>query len=440
MDENDLSDSSMLSRHLESWSSLSHEERVERFRSVPRDQAEDLFLALSSVDQAELLLELRPAERRSWVRLLAPDDAADMIQALPETTRPEVLDLLDVSTHLEVDALMAYAEDEAGGLMSSRYIRLRPDMTAEVAVRYLRVQLRKSVATARYAYVIGHDQKLLGVVSLRELFLAHPDEIIHEVMSQDLVMLPEDMDQEEVGRRFSTYDLNAIPVVDDEGRMKGVVTVDDIVSVVQEEATEDIQKMGATEALEEPYLRTSFLKMLRKRVVWLVLLFVGGMFTATAMKHYAHDIERIVVLAVFIPLIISSGGNSGSQASTLIVRALALREIRLRDWYRVLFRELLTGLSLGIILGVIGLLRVLWGPASLADADQNFLLSVTVGLALVGVVFWGSIVGSMLPFLLKILRLDPAMASAPMVATIVDVTGLIIYFTVASAMLTEHFL
>jgi magnesium transporter len=255
-------------------------------------------------------------------------------------------------------------------------------------------------------------------------------------MATDLVTLPEDMDQEEVSRKFAQCGLSALPVVDSENRMKGIVTVDDVVEVVEEEATEDMHKLGGTEALDEPYLTIGLPAMIRKRAGWLTFLFVGEMLTATAMQFYEKQIEQAVVLALFIPLIISSGGNSGSQATSLVIRAMALREVRMRDWWRVFIRELIAGLSLGVILGFIGMIRILAWPARHQLYGEHFrLVAVTVASALVGVVLWGSIAGSMLPFVLRRIGFDPATSSAPFVATLVDVTGLVIYFSVASIIL-----
>jgi len=421
---------------LESWPSLTVEERQGAFLSLGRLETEDLFLNLTPSDQAQILSTLPVRERRSWLRLLAPDDAADIVQNLPPENRDEALELLDPPTRKEVSALLAYAEDDAGGLMNSRFARLRPEMSVDEAIRYLRAQAKTHVETIYYAYVLDFHQRLLGVVSFRQLFSAAPDTQVKDVMKTDIVCLPEDMDQEEVGRRFSQHDLMAIPVVAQDGTMKGIVTVDDIVSVVEEEATEDIQKLGGVEALQAPYLQVSFIDMLKKRAGWLMILFVGEMFTATAMGYFEKEIERAVVLALFIPLIISSGGNSGSQASTLIIRAIALGEVRLKDWWRVFFRELSTGIALGSILGGLGLLRILlWPQRAVVYGPHAFLIAVTVALSLVGIVLWGTVTGSMLPFALRRLGFDPATASAPFVATLVDVTGLIIYFTVASLVL-----
>jgi magnesium transporter len=422
----------------EAWILFTPGDRVLGFASLPRAEQEDFYLGLSAREQAELVLSLPPAERRSWVRMLPPDDAADLVQAAPAEEREGLLALLDDVTRKEVTALLAYAEDEAGGLMNPRYARVRPDMTVDEALSYLRRQARDRVETIYYAYVLDEQQRLVGVVTFRELFSAPGDRRVRDVMTaRDLVSVTDDMDQEAVSRVFAEHDLNAIPVVDRDGRMKGIVTVDDIVDVVEEEATEDIQKFGGMEALEAPYLEVRLARMVKKRAGWLSALFIGEMLTATAMAFFEDEIARAVVLAVFLPLIISSGGNSGSQASTLVVRAMALGEVRLRDWWRVMRREIAAGLMLGSILGAIGTVRILvWQAIGHVYGEHYVLVALTVGTSLVGVVLFGTLAGSLLPFVLRRLGFDPASASAPFVATLVDVTGLLIYFSIASVVLS----
>lgn len=420
----------------DSWSSLTPDERREKFKELPRTDAEELFLNLKTHDQVELISEASQLEKRSWVRLLAPDDVADLIQEVGLDSKEDLLSLLDPQTKREVIALLAYAEDAAGGLMSTRFVRLRPDMTVDEAISYLRIQAKTHVESIYYAYVLDSDQKLLGVISFREIFSATPGTKIADIMHSEILKLPPDMDQEQIGRIFSQHDLMALPVVDELGIMKGIVTFDDIAHAIQEEATEDIHKLGGVESLDAPYMKISMIEMIKKRAGWLLVLFLGEMFTATAMGYFQTEIERAVVLALFIPLIISSGGNSGSQASTLIIRAMALGEVRLRDWWRVLGRELIAGLSLGLCLGLVGLCRILiWPTRESLYGPHYVLVAVTVMLSLIGIVLWGTISGSMLPFLLKKVGFDPASASAPAVATLVDVTGLIIYFSVASIVL-----
>jgi magnesium transporter len=425
----------------DAWAVLSRADRAEGFTMLPRQEAEELFLGLRAKDQLLLLLSLPPGERRSWMRLLPPDDAADLLQEASAEDRDALLALLDEPTRKEVRALLAYQEDQAGGLMSPRYARVRSDMTVDEAVTYLRQQARAQVETIYVAYVLGQDQRLLGVVSFRDLFAADPHKYVRDVMRTEVVTATDQQDQESVSRLFAQHGLQALPVVDADGRMKGIVTVDDIVDVVQEEATEDIQKFGGVQALDAPYLQIALGTMIRKRGVWLAALFVGEMLTATAMAFFEDEIARAVVLALFVPLIISSGGNSGSQASTLVIRAMALGEVRPRDWWRVVRRELVTGLALGTVLGSIGFLRIVTWQAVRPTYGPHYLaVAATVFFSLIGVVMFGTLSGSLLPFILKRLRFDPASASAPFVATLVDVTGLIIYFTVASVILRHSLL
>lgn len=420
------------------WDGIPSEQHQRIFKRLSRAAAEELFLSIKTQGQAELFSALPEHDRKSWIRLLPPDDAADLVQQLPEHDRFHALDLLDQATLTEVLALLAYKEDEAGGLMSPRFARLRPDMTTDQALRYLREQTRVQVETIYYAYVLDNHQKLLGAVSLRDLFSAPHDKKVSEIMAKgdEIVSVREDQPQEEIAMIFSKKEHRALPVIDAEGHMKGIITVDDVVDIIKEEATEDIQKIGGMEALEEPYFKTSFLQMIRKRAGWLLVLFIGEMFTATAMGHYEDEIARAVVLALFVPLIMSSGGNSGSQATTLIIRAMALGEVRLSDWWRVMARELVSGIMLGVILGTVGLLRIALWPARLTLYGEHYdILAVAIGCSLIGIVTWGTMMGAMLPLILKRIGIDPAIASAPFVATLVDVTGLVIYFSVASIFL-----
>ena len=420
----------------DAWPVLSRAEKIEGFEFLQRDDAESFFLQLNGRDRADLVLGLTPAERRLWMRLLALDDAADLIQEAPAQDRAALLAMLDDPTQREVKGLLDYAEDDAGGLMNPRYSRLRPDMTVGEAISYLRRDAQSRARTTYYAYVVDHDERLLGVITFRDLIVAPADKSIGEVMRSEIISARDDMDQEALSKLFMRHHLLMIPVVDGAGRIKGIVNVDDIVDVVQEEATEDIQKIGGVESLDGPYLQVSLPKMIRKRAGWLAALFLGEMLTATAMGYFEAEIARAVILALFVPLIISSGGNSGSQATTLVIRAMALGEVRPRDWWRVIRREFATGLALGSILAAIGLVRILlWQFLFDAYGEHYFLIAVTVGLSLVGVVMWGSLMGSVLPFILRSLGFDPASASAPFVATLVDVTGLVIYFTAAAIVL-----
>jgi len=328
-----------------------------------------------------------------------------------------------------------YPEDEAGALMHAGYVHISPDSSVEEAIAEIRKQAG-SVEMIYYGYALDEDQHLLGVVSFRELISAERSKKVRDVIHTDYVFVEEDTDQETVARLLAKRRLLAVPVLDSEGHMRGIVTSADVAGMVQEEAGEDILKIGGMEAFEGPYLEVTFRQMVRKRAGWLAILFVGEMLTATAMGFFSKEIERAVVLALFIPLIISSGGNSGSQATTLVIRAMALGEIKLRDWWRVIRRELAAGLALGVILGMIGISRILLWHALRGTYGEHYLVvALTIGCSLIGVVLFGTTAGSMLPFVLRRCGLDPASASAPFVATLVDVSGLVIYFSVASIIL-----
>ena len=421
----------------DAWPALDLEERLEGFRLLDPGEAERLFEDLEAREQCALLLALGPAERQLWMRQLAPDDAADAVQAAAPEEREALLSALDAPTRREVAALLAYAEDEAGGLMSPRYVRLRPDMSVDEAVAYLRRAARERVETIYYIYVLDAEQRLLGVVSFRDLFAAQPEAKVRQVMRTSIISVRDDLDQEAVANVIAENGLMAVPVLDAEGRIRGIVTVDDIVDVVREEATEDIQKIGGTQALDAPYLEVSVFEMVRKRGGWLSVLLAGQLLTAATMSLFESALARAVVLALFIPLVISSGGNAGSQASTLVIRAMAMQEVRLRDWWRVLRREIAAGLVLGILLGGIALLSISLWPTSDAAFSGHFLaVGTTVAVSLIWIVLWGAVSGGMLPFVLERFGLDPASASGPLVTTLVDVTGLLIYFSVASVILS----
>ena len=366
--------------------------------------------------------------RRRWFPGL---DFTD--QVLQRASEMEVTVVAERSRHGRGSS--PYPEDEAGALMHAGYVKVSPQMRVEEAIGEIRRQAGQ-VEMIFYAYVLDESQHLMGIVSFRELLSAERSRTIRELMRKDYVFVLEDADQETVAQLLAKRHLLAIPVQDQDGRMVGVITSADVAGLVQQQAGEDILKIGGMEALDGPYLEVTFGQMVRKRAGWLAILFVGEMLTATAMGFFSAEIERAVVLALFIPLIISSGGNSGSQATTLVIRAMALGEIRLRDWWRVIRRELAAGLTLGTILGVIGISRIiLWHTLRGTYGPHYLVVALTIGCSLVGVVMFGTTAGSMLPFILRRCGLDPASASAPFVATLVDVTGLIIYFSVASVIL-----
>jgi magnesium transporter len=433
---NDLQESLSAAELRDAWPFLSRADRVSGFRMLPQAQAAEMLGSLDPGDQATLLARFPETEARAWMRALPPDDAADCLQAAEPELRTRLSALLDDWTRGEVTALLAYAEDEAGGLMNPRFARLRPDMRVDEAVTYLRRQTRERAETVYYVYVLDREQRLLGVVSFRDLLTSETSRKVADIMTKDFVSIPADMDQEAVSQVFAKTGLLALPVLDGDKRIVGIVTVDDIVDVVREEATEDIQKIGGVAALGGPYLGVSLPEMVRKRAGWLSVLFISEMLTTTAMAYFQDEIAKAVVLALFQPLIVSAGGNSGSQATTLIIRAMALGEVRLRDWFRVMRRELASGLTLGLMLGAMGMTRIVaWHFVFHAYGAHYLAVALTVSASVVLVVLWGTLTGSMLPFLLRRIGLDPASASAPFVATFVDVSGLLIYFSIASVVL-----
>jgi magnesium transporter len=382
-------------------------------------------------DPVELVLSMPEEERRAWLRSLAPDDAVDLIRKAPLTEQASLLDGLDPWSRAEVSGLLAYKEDEAGGLMNPRFARLRPEMDIDEAIAYLRRQAGQ-VETIYYAYVLDLNQRLLGIVSLRDLLSARRDRHVDQVMHRQFQSVRENARHEAVTKLMTDYRLLAIPVLDHTGVMQGIVTIDDAMQASRDGADHDLQRIGGMEALGAPYLKTSFRDLMRKRAGWLSILFLGEMLTATAMGFFQDEIARAVVLALFIPLIISSGGNAGSQATTLVIRAMALGEVRPRQWWRVLKRELMSGIGLGVVLCAIGITRILiWHGASGAYGEQFARIASVIGVSLIGVVLFGTIAGAMLPLILRACGLDPANASAPAVATMVDVSGLIIYFSIA---------
>jgi magnesium transporter len=346
-----------------------------------------------------------------------------------------VLVLLTPEERAVAVKLLGYPDGSIGRLMTPHYVAVREGWTVAQVLDYIRAH-GESSETLNVIYVVDDKGQLIDDIRIRKFLLAAPASPVLSLMDRHFVALKATDDQETAVSVFRAEDLSAIPVTDSAGMLIGIVTVDDVLDVAEAEATEDIQRFGGTEALDEPYMETGFARMIQKRAGWLTALFLGEMLTATAMGAYEAEIERAVVLALFVPLIISSGGNSGSQASTLVIRALALGEVRLRDWWRVIRREFAAGLVLGGILGTVGFLRItLWSAFSDMYGIHWLLVALTVGIALIGVVLWGTLIGSLLPFVLRRLGFDPAASSAPFVATIVDVTGLVIYFSVGVLLL-----
>ncbi len=417
--------------------SLPERERRVAFDLIAARDRARAMAALSELDadMGVSLLEGRSADDVSrLIAELPPDDAVGLINQLPQELADTVLESLHRKDGDDVAELLQHAENTAGRLMNPRVFALSEDTTSGEAVAGLQQAGGKELFF--YVYVIDDREHLVGVVSLRRLLLVAPTARLKDIMTTDIISVGLDADQEEVAKLVTSYNVVAIPVVDSENRLVGTFTVDDVIDVIKDETTEDIQKIGGVEALDEPYINTPFWTLIKKRGRWLVVLFFGELLTATAMGYFEKEIAKAVVLALFVPLVISSGGNSGSQAASLIIRALALGEVTLRDWWKVMRREILSGLALGGLLGAVAFIRIsVWQTLFHSYGDHWLKIAVTVSISLVGVVMWGTISGSMLPFLMKRLGADPAASSAPFVATLVDVTGLVIYFSVAAAVL-----
>lgn len=405
------------------------------FRILPRDTAGEAFEYLPVDQQAELVKTLGSEQLVNVLNEMAPDDRTRLLEELPAEVTKRVLTTLRPEELKVARQLLGYPEKSAGRYMTPEYLAIRPDMTAAEALEYLR-KYGRGVETLNILYVTDEKGVLLSDLRLGALVMADPNTRVADLYERQLVSIPATAPREEVVAAFEKYDRVALPVTDTRGVLVGIITVDDVLDVAEEEATEDIQRLGGMEALEAPYLEIGLFQMLKKRAGWLSVLFLGEMLTTTAMGYFEHELARAIVLTLFIPLIVSSGGNSGSQATSLIIRSLAVRDVRLADWWRVLRRELAAGLALGGLLGAIAFLRITLWPKEWTDyGPHSVMLGLTVAVSLVGVVAFGSLCGSMLPFLLRRIGFDPAAASAPFVATLVDVTGLIIYFTVASAVL-----
>jgi magnesium transporter len=419
---------------------LPEQDKVIVFRVLNVDLAADTFEHLEFETQEELLKAMGHEEVAAILNDMSPDDRTALFEELPGTSAKRLIQLLSADERKVAQTLLGYPENSVGRLMTPEYIAVKQDWTISETLDYIRKNGADS-ETLNVIYVINGKGVLIDDIRIREIILSSPDKKIIDLMDENFIALNVHDDQEKAVEVFKKYDRIALPVVDNSGVLIGIVTVDDVLDIAEEEATEDIQKLAAVQVLEESYPSISIPVMLRKRGSWLALLFVGEMFTASAMALFENEISRAIVLTLFIPLIISSGGNSGSQAATLVIRALSLGEISIKDWFFIFKRELITGLALGVILAIIGFLRItIWESVSNVYGQHWFLIGITVSASLIGVVLWGTISGSMLPLILKKLGLDPATSSAPLVATMVDVIGLIIYFTVAILVLSGSLL
>jgi magnesium transporter len=410
---------------------LPEDEQVIIFRLLPNALAADVFEYLEAEPQQQLLHAMAHEQVVAILNEMSPDDRTALLEEMPSAAARQLIKLLTPDERRVAQALLGYPEDSVGRLMTPDFIAIHDDWTVKEVLDHIR-EFGRDSETLNVIYVVDERGKLIDDLRMREFLLRPLDAKVSDFRDRTFVALKVNDSQEEALNAFRKYDRIALPVVDSNDVLVGIVTSDDMLDVAEEEATEDIQKFGGMEALDEPYMRISLLRMVRKRAGWLIILFLGEMLTASAMGYYEGEIAKAVVLALFLPLIISSGGNSGSQASTLIIRAMALGEVTLRDWFRVMRKEIMAGLLLGCVLGLIGFMRVaVWSQFSNIYGPHWPLVALTVGFALVGVVLWGSLSGSMLPFILRGVGADPATSSAPFVATLVDVTGLIIYFSIA---------
>lgn len=438
-------DHATLSAVLNSWppadvaglfAQLSDEEDIHLLRTLDPSFAALTFEYLDLHTQKRLLAALADNDTARILDNMAPDDRTALLEDLPDDQAERYLGLMSPEQGSVARRLLNYHEETIGRLMTPDYVAVQRDWTVRRVFDHVRTHGKKS-ETLNVLYVVDAEGRLIDDISIGRFLMAPLHTHVHDLMGKKFIALRTTDDKKAAVEVFRKYDRTALPVVDMQGVLVGIVTIDDVIDVAEEQATRELQRFGGVEALDEPYVATPFLALVRRRASWLVILFVGEMLTATAMGYFEEEIERAVVLALFVPLIISSGGNSGSQAATLIIRALALGEVKLRDWWMVMRRELLSGLMLGAILATIGFLRIsVWSAFSTVYGPHWLLVALTVSISLLGVVMWGTLSGSMLPFILKRLGFDPAASSAPFVATLVDVTGLVIYFTVALLLLT----
>ncbi len=414
---------------------LNDRDRAIVFRLLPKEMSADVFEYLDFQLQTGLLKAMGQDEVSGILNEMSPDDRTAFLQELPGPVVRQMIELLSPEERLVARTLLGYPADSVCRLMSPEYVAVTREWTVARVLEYIR-EHGAGIESLDYLFVLDAKGKLIDDIRIREFLVAPLATAVGELTDENFVSLKSSDKKEDAVQVFKKYDRSTLPVVDHDGFLLGIVTIDDVLDVVEQSDTQDIQKFGGVEALEYPYVRTPVLELVKKRAGWLVILFLGEMLTATAMGYFEDEIAKAVVLALFVPLIISSGGNSGSQAATLIIRAMALHEITLKDWWLVMRREVLSGLLLGTVLGSIGFMRIaLWSAFSHIYGPHWPLVAMTVAFSLVGVVIWGTLSGSMLPFALRRFGFDPASSSAPFVATLVDVTGLIIYFTIGALIL-----
>ncbi|WP_397569908.1 magnesium transporter [Schlesneria sp. T3-172] len=437
-------DGTTLSEALDMWqpadiaelfADLSDADQKAAFRLLHGPQRTLIFEYLDRPTQHMLLESLEPADAGALFNDMSADDRTALLEELDEADREKHLQTLSAQQQAIARSLLHYPEDSVGRLMTPDFVAVRPNWTVEHVLEHVRRHGQDS-ESLNVVYVVDHDMHLIDDLRIRQILIAPVHITIERLMDSNYVALQATDLKRSAIEVFRRYDRTALPVLDEHHKLVGIVTIDDVLDVAEQAATEDAQKFGGLEALSEPYASTPLFTMVHKRATWLVILFLGELLTATVMGYFEHQLDQAVVLALFIPLIISSGGNSGSQAATLIVRALAVGEIRLVDWMKVFRREVISGSILGLLLGSIGFLRIAtWSLFSDVYGEHWALVGMAVSLSLVAIVLWGSLIGSMLPFALKRLGLDPATSSAPFVATFVDVTGLLIYFSISIVVL-----
>ena len=414
---------------------LHENEQALIFRLLSKARAADVFEYLDIEIQKSVLKAMGREEVAGVLNEMSPDDRTALFEELPGPIVRQMIELLSPTERSMAQTLLGYPEHTVGRLMNPEYVAVTTDWTVQRVLDHIRSHAG-GVESLDYIYVVDVSGKLIDDLSIRDFLVSPLDRSVSDLMDESFVHLTSTDTEEGAVQLFKQYDRSALPVINTDGFLLGVVTIDDVLDVAEEIDTQDIQKFGGVEALDYPYIKTPIFELAKKRAGWLVILFLGEMLTATAMGYFEDEIAKAVVLALFVPLIISSGGNSGSQAATLIIRAMALQEITLRDWWTVMRRELFSGFLLGLVLGTIGFLRIaLWSAFSQIYGPHWLLVAMTVSFSLVGVVVWGTLSGSMLPFALRRFGFDPASSSAPFVATLVDVTGLIIYFSFAAILL-----
>ncbi len=401
---------------------------LQRFaRALGAEEVGDLLGEIDPTDAAEVLERLPVADAADVLEAMEPDEAADVVGEIVPATANEIMVAMEPLEAEELRELLAYPPDTAGGRMTPAYVSVSPELRADQAVVALR-RVAEEAETINYIYVQGSDERLLGVLSLRNLVLTPPELRVRDLMIGDVLVVPATADQEEAARLLNEHDLLALPVVDDEGRLLGIITADDVADILEQEATEDIERLGGSQPLDEPYLRATPFLLWRRRVPWLLTLFVAEAYTGTVLRHFEHELSNAVALAFFIPLLIGTGGNVGSQTVTMLVRAMGLGQVRFRDLFRILRKELLTGVMLAAVLAVVTFARAM-------TLDVGFDMGAVVAVSVVLIVIWAALVAAVLPLILQKLRVDPAVVSAPFITTLVDGTGLVIYFTVARMIL-----